>query len=198
MTRPYCQKCTKPCNSCICAFISTIKNAWPIHILQHPNEEKHAIGTAKIAQLCLSNCITHSVKNQAKIDAALTSIIGLHPLLIFPSNNSTSVDSLAANEPRPLIFIDATWRKAKRMLHESALLASLPKLILQPTTPSNYRIRKSPNADALSTVEAIADTLSILEKDHEKYLPLRTGMNQMIEQQINLMGNSVYEKNYKK
>jgi DTW domain-containing protein YfiP len=82
------------------------------------------------------------------------------------------------------------------MYLESELLQSLPTAHLQANRLPAYKIRKSPNAQALSTIEAIAETLTVLEDNAEKYQPLLTSMNWMIARQIELMGEETYQKNY--
>ena len=195
MPRPKCDSCNRPFSVCYCHTIQRNENAWPVHILQHPQEVKHAIGTARIAQLSLSQCTTY-VGDRAEQHTDLEHLISLQsPLLVYPSDDAIALHELSETEVRPLIFLDASWRKSKRMLHESALLNTLPKLSITPTSSSNYRIRKSPSAEALSTLEAIVEVLTWVEKSKD-YQPLLNSMQWMIDRQIEAMGNDLYQQNY--
>jgi DTW domain-containing protein YfiP len=194
--RQNCTRCNSPLNRCLCHTIIAIENHWPVHILQHSNESNHPLGTAKIAQLSLSQCELNISKITADHERAIDTILAAQPILIFPSASSIALESINTDKSRPLIFLDATWRKAKRMYLESELLQSLPTAHLPANRLPAYKIRKSPNAQALSTVEAIAETLTVLEDNAEKYQPLLTSMNWMIERQIALMGEETYLKNY--
>ncbi len=192
MKRSICTQCKRPLKVCYCHTIQHVDNRWPIHILQHPAESKHAIGTARIASLSLNQCQLQVGENFD--DDALNV---LQPLLVYPGEHSQNLEELNLLEPQPLLFIDASWRKSRRMLLESPALMQLPKVSFQPEMVSRYRIRKEPDQYALSTLEAIVYALSVLEGNADRYLPLLDSMDWMIEKQIELMGKDVFEKNYK-
>lgn len=194
--RQICSRCNSPVNRCLCHTITAIDNHWPIHILQHSNESNHALGTAKIAQLSLSQCDVNISKITAEHERYIQTMLSAKPILVFPSGSSSALESINTDNARPLIFLDATWRKAKRLYLESELLQSLPTVHLQATSLPAYKIRKSPNPKALSSIEAIAEALSTLEANVEKYQPLLASMNWMVERQIELMGEKIYRENY--
>lgn len=194
--RQSCARCNCPLNRCLCHTISAIDNHWPVHILQHSNESDHPLGTAKIAKLSLRQCEVNISKITAEHDLAIETILNAKPILVFPTANSAPIESINTNNTRPLIFLDATWRKAKRMYLESELLQSLPTVHLQAVSLPAYKIRKSPSSKALSTIEAVAETLRTLEDDTKKYQPLLASMNWMVARQIELMGSETYQQNY--
>ena len=196
MSRITCQQCHRPLSACFCHRLTKVDNAWPVHILQHKKEAKHALGTAIIAQLSLQHCQLLTAGNspcQQKLERLISE---QQPLLIYPGNDSQSLSEVVGQTLRPLIFIDSTWRKSKRMLLESPQLQSLPKVSFKPAQPSRYQIRKASNASARSTLEAIVTVLSALEKDSEKYQPLLATMDWMIQQQIEKMGEETFARNY--
>ena len=57
MKRSLCTRCSHPTTTCYCHTLRSVTNDWPVLILQHPNEAKHALGTARIAALSLTTCI---------------------------------------------------------------------------------------------------------------------------------------------
>jgi DTW domain-containing protein YfiP len=96
-----------------------------------------------------------------------------------------------------LLFIDASWRKARKIWHSSPLLQSLPCIRLAAQAPSGYRIRKVPGDGYLSTIESIVLTLTSLDNTPAgKYQPMLDVFNTMIERQIDRMGQHTYRKNY--
>ncbi len=196
LKRSLCNQCHRPQVVCLCHTLSHIENHWPIHILQHPNETKHAIGTAKIAQLSLSKCKVYVSKSFTTNHGFSHLIENTNPLLVYPGEQSTPVENFIATEPRPLIFLDGSWRKTRRMIYETPELQALPKVSFTPNRPSRYRIRKEPNEQAVSTLEAIVAVLSELENSYDMYQPLLKTMDWMINKQIELMGKKIYEKNY--
>src|SRR5690606_24408887 len=94
-----------------------------------------------------------------------------------------------------LIVPDGTWRKARKIVHANPVLASLPRWQLPAGEPSRYRVRKTNEAAAVSTIEAIVRTLSALEPDQD-FHPLLKPFDALIEQQIAAMGNDVYQRNH--
>ncbi len=196
--RPCCNTCLRPLKVCYCHTIETIKNAWPVHILQHNTEINKAVATARIAALSLRHCELILADNVQRDSMLHSRLLQLKPLLIYPGEDSVDVTDINAEHIRPLLFIDGTWRKTRRMLHESPLLSSLPKVSFTTASESIYRIRKVPHKHALSTVESIAHVLSVLESDAQKYSPLLSSMKWMIDQQIKAMGEQTYRANYVK
>ena len=116
--------------------------------------------------------------------------------LVFPSSDATELNNIAPESIKQLIYIDGSWRKAKRLLLEYPILKTLPKIKLTPSHTSRYRIRQSRIPGSLSTLESITQTLSTLENDEDKYQPLLDSMDWLIEKQIELMGKNIFEKNY--
>lgn len=196
MSRIICQNCQRPVPVCFCHTLKMVDNDWPVHILQHKQEAKHAIGTAIIAQLSLQNCQLLTAGNNLCEQKLAQLISDQQPLLIYPGTDSQPLKEIVGQTARPLIFIDSTWRKSKRMLLESPQLQSLPKVVFTPTQPGRYHIRKEPNANARSTLEAIVTVLSTLEKTPEKYQSLLATMDWMIQQQIGHMGVDTFTRNY--
>ncbi|WP_159930993.1 tRNA-uridine aminocarboxypropyltransferase [Oceanicoccus sp. KOV_DT_Chl] len=196
MPRPQCDNCLRPLTVCYCHTLTTINNQWPVTIVQHPSESRHAIGTARIAELSLLHCqLLNSDNDQDQ--RQLKHIMQQQPLLIYPGEDSTPLASIDNTTIRPLLFIDASWRKSRRMLFENPQLAALPKVQLTPTSRSRYQIRKQPDAQAIATVEAIAQTLGFLERNSTKYAPLLASMEWIIAQQIKAMGTDVFIRHYR-
>ncbi|OUS24303.1 hypothetical protein A9Q99_25585 [Gammaproteobacteria bacterium 45_16_T64] len=199
MKRPICADCQRPLSVCYCHALTRCQNSWPIHILQHPAESKHAIGTARIAELSLSQCRLQVGENfdlssLGSCDNEDGNVAGT--LLVYPGGDSQPLETLAFDTPQRLVLIDASWRKSRRMLLESPEIMALPKVSLTPSALSRYKIRKVPNPNALSTLEAIVSALSIVESSPDVYHAMLETMDWMIDKQIELMGREVFEKNY--
>jgi len=156
------------------------------------------LATARIASLSLTQCALLDDANDAVSPTLERQLLDTQPLLVYPAPDAIDIASLADSQPRPLLLLDGTWRKTRRMLHESAWLRSLPKVCL-PASPqyrSRYRLRKSPRPGYLSTVESIAYLLGTLEQNAAKYQPLLDIQEWLIQQQIQAMGETTYRRNY--
>ena len=192
--RERCEQCLRPQSHCYCPLITKVDSLWPVQILQHPQEAKHALGTARIAALCLNNCQLEIASSQ--FENFIHSLV--QPALIYPGVDSKPLETLIGTRPRPLLFLDATWRKSRRFLLESPALASLPQYSLASPPASRYRIRREPEPEALSTLEAIVHSLALLEANSEKFAPLLHIMDSLVDEQITQMGTAVYARNYEK
>ena len=67
------------------------------------------------------------------------------------------------NRPVTLIVPDGTWRQAQRVRRRVTGLAEVPCAFVTRDAPSEYRLRRTPDARRLSTMEAIAEALGLLE-----------------------------------
>lgn len=191
-----CAACHRPLALCYCAQLSPVSNDWPVWILQHPAEARHALGTARIAALGLRDC---TVSEGKRLDATHPFIsTDASPVLIYPSATSLPLSDLALTPHRPLLFIDATWRKSRRMLLENPWLGALPRYVLTNPPPSRYRIRREPNVEAISTLEAIVHSLGVLEGDGTRYEPLLAQMDRLVDEQIAHIGEEVFARNYRR
>lgn len=174
--------------------------------MQHRDEVRHPKGSAIIADLSLKNCYRF-------VGEDFSSLLQLNQLLednasntflVFPTENALPLTSFRqkhvikddALSRYSFIFIDASWRKAKKIWHLSTNLHQLTTIELDNLESSNYRIRKEPKPGLASTLESIASLLSHLEHTSDKYQPLLDVFNDMIDHQIESMGNEVFRKNY--
>jgi len=194
--RMLCQRCERPINVCYCQNITTLENQWPVYIFQYFKENKYALGTARIAKLSLNNCNIFP-SNHQEYQKQLDTLFLQSPLLIFPGKDSIPLTSLSLSKPKPLIFLDGTWRKTRRLLHESPQLESFVKVSFETNRLSRYRIRKAPSLFSVSTLEAIVYVLSYLENEPTKYQSLLNSMDLMINKQIEMMGETTFKKNYR-
>jgi len=200
----YCEQCGKAKKACICSWIQCIDAKTELWILQHPSEVKRAIGTARILTLSLPNArlwIGEDFTDHDELNALLRDPLR-EIYLVYPGENSKPISRLACqprNEgaKRTLILLDGTWKKAYKMWQLSTNLQALPTVNLDNADRGNYRIRKSPKDQGVSTVEAGYLALAALEGE-EKFFPLLDAFNQMIEFQIQQMPEGVFERNYKR
>jgi DTW domain-containing protein YfiP len=188
--------------ACLCAALpqQAIANRWPVHILQHRQEQDHALNTARIAVLGLGQCQLHTVTDapvEDTLPAALRAELD-NALLIYPGPQSRDIAELEPHEVgmRPLLLLDASWRKSRRLLLTSPWLQALSRISVDLQAPSRYRLRREPAKNYCSSLEALCAVLTSLEHDGQKYAPLLAAMDGMIDQQIEQMGAATFRRNY--
>jgi DTW domain-containing protein YfiP len=140
-------------------------------ILQHPLELGHAKNSAALLQLSLSHSRTVVGEAFAALPLPQAGPDSRYTVLLYPPAHFEGHAPAPPLEPQRLqdpaglrlVVLDATWRKSRKMLHQSACLQGLPRLVLQQTPASRYSIRKAHKPGQLSTLEATCLALEQLE-----------------------------------
>lgn len=173
---------------CICSRIQKVRNRTGITILQHVRERRHPLGTARIARLALEQCQYLVGWYEPPLEPPPAPAVPERTALLYPSRTSTDITTLAAEDrPEHLIVLDGTWRNVRALYRAHEWLHELPQVHLPVSSPSRYRIRKAPRPGNLSTIEAIARALQILEPETPGIEALLQTFESMIDEQIELM-----------
>lgn len=163
-------------------------------ILQHPAEQYQAKGTARLAQRCLQDCrlwVGESLADLADLQAWLAA---KPTFLLFPVQDGqptlSACDVAKHFVPSEVqvLLLDGTWRKAFRLLQTNPPLQRLPRLALHTQAASAYAIRKAPNAQSLSTLEAIYYALAEIEGDGAPFEGLRLALADFVAQRLAFTG----------
>ncbi|MCP1475042.1 DTW domain-containing protein YfiP [Pseudomonas sp. EB276 TE3739] len=195
MSRPQCPRCLRPQSHCLCPLIPHLDSRTRVLLLQHPSEVNHALNTARLAALGLSNAelIVGEVFDDLP---TLLNRPGYQARLLFPAEDAQPLQAYGESDESLLLVVpDGTWRKARKMLHLNPLLAALPRVTLAEGGVSRYRLRKAPGPGALSTIEAIVQALETLEAP-TTFAPLLKPFEALIEGQIAAMGEEVFQRNH--
>ncbi|WP_413284032.1 tRNA-uridine aminocarboxypropyltransferase [Vibrio sp. MA40-2] len=198
----YCINCGKANKACICSSIQTIDTDIELIILQHPSEVNRAKGTAKILNLSLPNS-HHFIGEDFSLHQELNALItakGSKTYLLFPSETAQIVQpkllqGKESNHTIRVILLDGTWKKAYKMYQLSLNLQALPCLCLPLDISGNYKIRKSPKKNNLSTAEAGYQVLKIIQPE-KNFEPLLASFNAMIAFYIQQLPEGIYQQNY--
>lgn len=162
------------------------------------------MGTARILSLSLENSVTFIGEDFSEHEELnlLLSDPNYQYAILYPGESSVSVEQLSESSlngtdkpKRRIILLDGTWKKAFKMWQVSSNLQQLVTVHLPKDLKGNYRIRKAPSENSLSTVEAGYHLLSLLQPHHE-FAPLLSAFDRMIQFQIDQMPPGVFEKNY--
>lgn len=195
--RARCAHCQRPQGHCLCALITRLDSRTRVLILQHPDESRHALNTARLAALGLSNSELQVGEHFADLSRWLADP-AYQACLLFPGDEAQPLATFAASAAeRPLLLVvpDGTWRKARKLLYCNPLLAALPRVCLPEGLQSRYRLRKAPMAGALSTLEAIVVALEVLDAP-QSFGALLRPFEALIDGQITAMGESTYQRNH--
>src|SRR3984885_11372753 len=183
---PDCPHCHKPLPLCICESITPIENRVALLILQHPQEQDRALGTARLTALHFANAVLKiglswpslsKALGRAVHDPSRWAVLYLGSAKV--ADLETDRDIVAINRKgeiednqrailkdiEGIVLLDGTWSQAKALWWRNPWMPKCQRVILGPNHPSRYgKLRREPRRDGLSTIEAAAMLLSSLEK----------------------------------
>jgi DTW domain-containing protein YfiP len=185
-TTPDCQRCLKPLPLCICDSVTAIDNRISLLILQHPQEQDRALGTARVTALHFKNAAVKIGLSWPSLSRALGRPVAdpsrwavLYLGSAKVADLETDREVVAINRKgeiednqraifkdiEGIVLLDGTWSQAKALWWRNAWMLKCQRVILGPSRPSRYgQLRREPRRDGLSTIEAAAMLLSTLEK----------------------------------
>jgi len=197
-----CPRCLKPLPLCICDSVTPIQNRISLLILQHPQEQDRALGTARLAALHFANAtfkIGLSWPSLARAlgrpvaDPARWAVLYLGSSKV--ADLETDAEIVAINRKGELaerqraildriegvVLLDGTWSQAKALWWRNPWMLKCQRIILGPRRPSRYgQLRREPRRDGLSTIEAAATLIAGLEKRPDIAATLNAGFERML------------------
>jgi DTW domain-containing protein len=183
---PDCPRCHKPLPLCVCDSITPIENRIALLILQHPQEQDRALGTARLTALHFQNAVLKIGLSWPSLSKALGRTVDDPSRWAVLYLGSAKVADLEADRDivainrkgevednqrailkniEGIVLLDGTWSQAKALWWRNAWMLKCQRVILGPARPSRYgKLRREPRRDGLSTIEAAAMLLGSLEK----------------------------------
>ena len=199
---PDCPDCHKPQPLCICDSITPIENRISLLILQHPQEQDRALGTARLTALHFKNAVVKIGLSWPSLSKALGrpvhdpsrwAVLYLGSAKV--ADLDTDRDIVAINRKgevednqrailkdiEGVVLLDGTWSQAKALWWRNAWMLKCQRVILGPAKPSLYgKLRREPRRDGLSTIEAAAMLLAALEKRPDIEAALNASFERML------------------
>ncbi|UTA47862.1 DTW domain-containing protein [Simiduia sp. 21SJ11W-1] len=161
--RALCPHCRLPRTHCLCDSAPQLSPRTQLVVLQHPSESQHPKNTLRLARLCLPELRLAVGETPEDFMALAKWLAPTRACLLYPDDHSQPLEQYANPVPEVLVFIDATWRKAYKMLALNPWLQGLPRCHFNAAPAGDYRLRKTRRAGGLSTLEAIAYGLNCVE-----------------------------------
>ncbi|AWL98381.1 DTW domain-containing protein YfiP [Bradyrhizobium ottawaense] len=184
---PECPHCQKPMPLCICDSVTPIeKSRLGLLILQHPQEQDRALGTARLLARHFADATVRVGLSWPSLSKALGRPVenASHwAVLYLGSSRAADLEAegeivalnrkgeVAENQRgilgklEGIVLLDGTWSQAKALWWRNPWMLKCQRVILNPAHPSRYgRLRKEPRKDGLSTIEAAATILAGLER----------------------------------
>ncbi|MEZ4358722.1 MAG: tRNA-uridine aminocarboxypropyltransferase [Kofleriaceae bacterium] len=184
--RALCARCRRPPRVCYCHALPRLPTRTRVVILQHPRERDMPIGTARMASLCLPSASLH-VGMRWDDDGQLAALLAdpaRPPVLLYPAEGARDILQEPPPGPVTLVVVDGTWSQAKNVVRDNAVLRSLPRYAFVAPALSQYRIRREPRDEYVSTIEALMYVLGALEGDAPRFAALLEPLRAMVDAQL--------------
>lgn len=163
-----CEQCLIAKHYCICEGAEYASCDAAVCLLMYHNESFKPSNTGRlIAEIVPDNYAFRW--DRTSPDPALLALLNndkYQPFVIFPAEDVetdrvvTQVETLEGKQPL-FIFLDGTWREAKKMIRKSPYLDNLPVLSITAEKLSDYRLRVAPHAHQLGTAEVAIMVLAL-------------------------------------
>ena len=179
-----CPRCLKPSALCVCDEMAPVHNRTAVLILQHPQEQDRALGTARLASLQLRHATLEIGLSWPSLAAALGRPadpkrwavvylgsaspaelgVGREVMVLDRKGNPVADQDAALEEIEGIVLLDGTWSQAKTLWWRNPWVLKAKRIVLNPSRPSRYGlIRREPRRDSLSTLEAAGLALARIE-----------------------------------
>ena len=181
-----CPHCRKPLPLCICDSVTPIDSRIALLILQHPQEQDRALGTARLTALHFRHAVVKIGLSWSSLSKALGRPVAdpsRWAILYLGSAKVADLDTISEivaidrkgevapdqrgilGELEGVVLLDGTWSQAKALWWRNPWMLKCQRVILGPRRPSRYgELRREPRRDGLSTIEAAGLLLAGLEK----------------------------------
>jgi DTW domain-containing protein YfiP len=181
---PVCPHCAKPEFLCVCAQVEPVRTRTGLLILQHPQEQDRLLGTARVTERSLSNCVVKVGLSWPSLSKALgrdadpsqwaVLYLGAARAADLPRDRELVVldkkGAAVENQDKALVGLrgvvvfDGSWSQAKTLWWRNPWVLKARRLALNPRKKSLYgNLRHEPRREALSTLEAAALAVSQLD-----------------------------------
>ncbi len=166
MSRENCYNCYRPKDQCYCSHIKAVDTAVKFVFLMHPWEAyKQRTGTGRLTALSLvdSEIIIGKSFDENSRYRELLEDKGYYPVVLYPGESAMTAGQFCADpvsragrrDRKLLVFlVDATWVMARKMVHHTPSLQTLPRLSFSASYRSQFHIKKQPASFCLSTIES--------------------------------------------
>jgi DTW domain-containing protein len=194
-----CPNCWKPTSLCVCGECHPIQTRTRFLVLQHPQEARNPLNSARLIPLALSRTVHRVGLSWRSLSAALgeqtdPQCWGVLYLGTLKHSQALQREDLPfqvvgrtgkvvpAKSLQGIVLLDGNWKQSKTLWWRNPWLLKLNRILLNPTNPSLYgEVRKEPRKLCLSSVEAAAESLVALGESQAASEGLKTLFGKFLE-----------------
>ncbi len=207
-----CPRCLKARALCVCDSVAPFENRLSLLILQHPQEQDRALGTARLTAQhfrdatlriglswpSLAKALGRPVADPSRwavlyLGSAKVADLGTEADIVALTRKGEIAEHQRAVLDRleGVILLDGTWSQAKALWWRNPWMLKCQRVILGPERPSRYgALRREPRRDGLSTIEAAAMLIARLEKRPDIEATLTASFERMLARYREVQGTN--------
>lgn len=153
----HCARCLLRSEGCLCDVVPRIQHRTEVIVVRHVSERLRTSNTGRFVELALTRARLYEYGARERFDGSVLAEPGTY--VLFP-DGARDVDPRGV---RRIVALDATWSQARKMYTRIPELASLPQLAIRASRPDALRLRRPTRPDGVSTLEAVAEALRLVE-----------------------------------
>jgi DTW domain-containing protein YfiP len=159
---PRCPACWLPTSLCLCSSLPLLSVRTRLIVVMHHRETITSTNTGRLAVRLLEG---GSVRVRGLPGAPPPDPLPEgRRLALFPLPDARELTAADAEGERAVLLVpDGNWAQARRIARRDKNLAGAEPVRLPPPPPTRYGLRRNPRDGMLSTLEAIAYALGLLE-----------------------------------
>lgn len=157
-----CGSCGLPEAACLCGGVAKVASKTKVAVVAHHTEWRRSSNTGRLLALVLQDVriVLRGAQTNASAD------VGPHcvgrRLVLFPWEDSRELRATDAGDVT-LVVPEGSWSQARRAMRREPWCEGAEVVRLPGAPSSRYRLRSAPHAGELSTFEAVAHAIAILE-----------------------------------
>lgn len=198
-----CTRCKINVKLCFCSELRKLPSKTKISFVMHHREEHLTSNTVNLALMTMEHAEVHLrglPEKPFKVKDLNINEEEFIPLFLFPEDDAVELNEEnlkklnPKNLPIQLIVPDGTWSQAKKVYRRDFVLLNesdsrIPPVKLPLGFEGKYLLRKSPRENGLSTFEATAYALEIIEKNESLGKELMQMFSIMVERMVKTRRN---------
>ena len=197
-----CLDCWKPKTLCLCSEILRQKTRTQVLILQHPQEARNPLTSARLASATLEGSVHKVGLNWRSLSAALGTTAESKDWAVLYLGTSKASEKLpplpfqivtqkgapiSKETIKGIVILDGNWKQSKTLWWRNPWLLKLKRIVLNPPERSDWgSLRKQPRPECLSTIESLSFTLDQLNESSK----ISESLNSIFRKHVESMSQS--------
>ena len=153
---------------CVCSILTPFEISTNVSLIVHVSELKLTSNTAQFVEKILPSSAEIFIRGRVNDNFEGDPIVARsgRPLFLYPSEDSLELNAdFVQSHPGPyhIIIPDGNWHQARRVKKREEKFQDIQSVRLPAGLVGEYKLRKAPQPEWVSTYEAVAYALGVLE-----------------------------------